>query len=270
MVLNYRKSIGSIVATALLIVVAVLGVISFQIWFIPYSNVISNNIENKTNNELKLDNISIELLLENKLYIKNNLKNNLTVDFLEIGNKNCNISVNLSFGVNEIDVTDCITNIKTQTPDVVLIIDNIILQKQFYFKLPQCDVLDGIKLNSGENYSFSNSSYGFSTCYYQERFCRGKVLNGSNDFNFAQCTSYYDLSCLTDDDNDGFINSSCAIYPVGNTNLSGHFDVNDENNIVKPNLDCIFNGFKNSTQCLNNYIINGCGAGTVLDISTNL
>jgi len=77
------------------------------------------------------------------------------------------------------------------------------------------------------------------------------------------------LTCLTDNDIDSFIASSCAQYPMTVKSFEGHLDVNDGNDaLLEPDMDCVFSDYKD--HCEGNFIVDGCGTGTVLDTGTGL
>ncbi len=132
---NYKKTISPVVATALLLVVVVVSVVGFQTWF----GIFSSNMFSKTqiqSNDATDGTLGIETLIGNILYIKNGISDNLTINSLKIGGTICNLTnqVNLSLGMNEINVTSCVSNLSTNTPNIVLITNNKIIDKQVYIK----------------------------------------------------------------------------------------------------------------------------------------
>lgn len=141
----YKKGIGPIVATALLLVVSVVAVISFQTWFATFSSQIFTDIDTKsTDNQF-----SIETLVGDTLYVKS-LSDNFTINTIKIGGVDCNLNATLSTGMNNISVTDCLSSITTKTPNIVLISDSGIADKQVY--LP--NVINNNLLNSNTNTYF--------------------------------------------------------------------------------------------------------------------
>ncbi|MDA3855228.1 MAG: DUF1566 domain-containing protein [Candidatus Woesearchaeota archaeon] len=76
------------------------------------------------------------------------------------------------------------------------------------------------------------------------------------------------LSCITDNDGDGQILLTCALYLMTDTTYEGDLDVNDNNSTIQVDMSCIFNNDKSG--CLSNYVIDGCGSETVLDLGTGL
>ena len=278
---SIKKAISPVIATALLLVVAVVAVVGFQTWFGSYSSSMFTKVETQSNEASSDGTLAINTLIGNTLYVKNGVTDNISINSLKIGGIICNVTQNLSLGINEINVTTCLLNLSTNTPSIVLTTNTKILDKQVYLKditpnvvsessFANCSAIDGIQLNHTQAAVFYNSSSGFSTCYSQTRTCNDGNVNGTSSYNNSTCISYYDLSCSTDNDADGFINSSCANYPMTNTSFIGSLDTNDNNNTIYPDMSCIFNSGKNTTSCINNFVVDGCGSGTVLDVSTGL
>ena len=67
----FKKSISPVVATALLLVVAVLSVVAFQTWYETFSSKLLADSEQKNN---LINNVDILLVQDNILYVKSNLK----------------------------------------------------------------------------------------------------------------------------------------------------------------------------------------------------
>ncbi len=77
--INSKKEISPVVATGLLLVVAVIAVMSFNTWFNTFQISILSNIETKSNNASLRGSLKIDALIRNKLYILNNLRDNLSI-----------------------------------------------------------------------------------------------------------------------------------------------------------------------------------------------
>lgn len=125
---RFRKAIGPVVAIALLIVVAVVAVIGFQNWFGMYSS----GVYVKTEKESQTTSVnSIETIVGNQLYIK--VKDNTSIKKVLIDGNECFFTGNIS-GVQNISVEDCIDNLSTSSPEVVVILDDKIISKTIYLK----------------------------------------------------------------------------------------------------------------------------------------
>jgi hypothetical protein len=127
-----NKAIGPVVATALLLIVVVVAVVGFQNWFQSYQSSMFSDVEIKNNSAT--NGLSIEGLIGDFLYVINNIQDNLSIGELKIGGNTCMITSNLTLGMNEIQVSSCIGNLTTSTPDIVLITDKTIVSKTVYFK----------------------------------------------------------------------------------------------------------------------------------------
>ena len=198
-----KHGISPVVATALLLVVGVLAVVSFQTWFESYSSILFAKSEQQSSSAA--ENIQIENLIGNTLYFKNTNGNNLTITSVKINNIDCNVTSNLSNEIIELNVTLCLEDLSNSTPEVVVYTTSGIYSETFFIKdlsiystIPLSCTLNGTTVLHGENYSFYNSStvaYG-SSCSSQLRTCDDGVLNGSSSFNALSC-SVSSLNCLS-------------------------------------------------------------------------
>jgi hypothetical protein len=131
-----------------------------------------------------------------------------------------------------------------------------------------------------------NGSYGLGLVEFDLRGCTGNassstfeiavytdkgviseyVVYSGNSISLGSLSS--SLICDTDNDGDGFINFSCASYPMTVLTLEGHLDPDDFNATVEPDVSCVWNN--NKSNCLSNYVIDGCGTDTVLDTGIGL
>ena len=85
MVFN-KKAISPVVATALLLVVAVVAVVGFQTWFQTYQSGINTKVEQQSNAGSA---VSIERLENGTVYLKNGGVDVLTADITVGGSSNC-------------------------------------------------------------------------------------------------------------------------------------------------------------------------------------
>ena len=129
---NSKKALGPVVATALLLVVAVAAIMGFQTWFQMYQSNLNSDVEMKSNTNL--GNTQIETLVGNTLYFKNGGSSNITITSVKIDGIDCNVTQNISGGVQPLDISQCINNITTSTPDIVVFTDNGIYQEKTYIK----------------------------------------------------------------------------------------------------------------------------------------
>ena len=123
-----KKAISPVVATALLLVVAVTAVVGFGSWYDTYSSSMFVGAETRTNSA---GSISIEHVGNNGiLYVKNSGTNNITIDSVEISNVDCDLNQSLAPGVNSVDISSCLD--ESGSNDVVITTPSGIIEKEFY------------------------------------------------------------------------------------------------------------------------------------------
>jgi len=192
-----KKAISGIVAISIMIAVSVIAVVGFEGWFQIYSTSILSNVE--INSKDTDSNSKIETIISNTLFFKNNQESNLTIKTIKIGDKVCNISnLNISLGVEQIDLKKCTLNMTSGTKNVVIVTDNNIYEKIMMVEgIPLGCSLDGVMINDENSYIFYNSTnvpYG-STCSGVSRTCSNRILSGDNNYNYSNCT--VDSVCTT-------------------------------------------------------------------------
>ncbi len=158
----HTKCISPIVATALLLVVAVVAVVGFQSWFGTYSTKILSGVESSSVNDVRTS--QIETIVGNNLYLKNDYEN-LTIKDIKVNGYSCfDSETNYAKGILEINITDCISNLNVSTPDVVVITDKGLIEKKIYVKhvnitetssisLASCSLNDTI-IENGSSHTF--------------------------------------------------------------------------------------------------------------------
>ena len=187
-----NKAISPVVATALLLVVAVVAVVGFQSWFGSYSSGVFSDIEIQSNSALD-STLKIESLIGDILYIINNIQDNLSITTLKIGGNLCTITDNLTLGMNEVPVSSCVSNLTTSTPDIVLITEKNVVSKTVYVKdsvSSSSSSLDCSILNGGEWVLVPGASE-FCVMKYEAKFYdyTGKANTDSyNTWNWGTAT----------------------------------------------------------------------------------
>lgn len=148
-----KKAISPVVATALLLVLAVVAVVVFQGWFQTFSSSLFVDVEKK--GSISNLNLGIENLIGSALYVK--AGDGLNITSIKIDGNNCNIS-DYFYNISKINVSNCLYNLSTSTPEIVLITDKGIISKFVYIK----------NLNSNENESFLSSTDNWVIRFDQE------------------------------------------------------------------------------------------------------
>jgi len=128
-----KKTISPVVAIALLLVVSVLAVVGFQSWFQTYSSSTFTNVEIQSQSG---DNVDIQGIVGNSLYIKKSNDENECL----------NVVGNYSDKIIELNVSDCLENLSTSTPEIVVHSKNNILQESDFIK--NSEILNNLIINT--------------------------------------------------------------------------------------------------------------------------
>lgn len=275
----YRKGIGPVVAIAMLLIVATVGVVGFQNWFDDYSSKTFVDVESKSNTAID-KNLNIEIIEGNSLFIKNDIGDNLSVTILKIEDNICNLS-NLSLGMNEIDISDCLNNTGSVV-DVVLISKSNVLVKTLFVKslsaVNSCTdpdlIAENIKLgidilgvvgtysggiidNDGDGY------YSLNDCNDSDLGI-GFAVDGTCD---GDGDGYIDFSAGGSDSCDNNLNSDCKNITDG---LIRHYNFEDNTNDYFGIADGVaYNGLS-YTDCKFSRCANFDGSNDYVLVNDNL
>jgi len=114
------KAISPVVATALLLVVAVVALINFQSFYSTYSSGLLSDTEKKSNVGV----IDLEYLASDKLYVKSPSDDNLSYSDIKIDGKSCNLNGTFSKkGLAELDLGFCTQGMEAGYKEVVFVTD---------------------------------------------------------------------------------------------------------------------------------------------------
>ncbi len=228
---NNNKSISNIIALMLLVFVVVLSVTIFNIWFTDYySNILSITEQNS----LIKSKPTIETVIGNTLYIKNS-GSNVTIKQIQIDGINCNIDqATYSTAIFEIDLNECLKNITSLNPEIVVITDKEVLEKKIYVKntLKSNCVLNGFVVTHGLSDFFYNSLNGTNgSCDSIIRTCNNGILSGNDSYIYRSCTSDCYIDNMTT-----VLNGNNMLFYLSEFSVSG----------------CV-----NETRVCNNGVLNG-------------
>jgi flagellin-like protein len=142
-----KKAISPVVATALLLVVAVVSVVGFQGWFTEFSSSMLVDIETQSSEQ---SSVSVEAIVGDKLYI--NSKNNVSITSIKINNIDCNINTSIK-GLENFNISDCIQNVSGSANIIIVTNSGIFESYKFisgssssYLSVPaalDCSILNG-------------------------------------------------------------------------------------------------------------------------------
>lgn len=140
-----KKAIIPIISMSLLIIVVVVAIISLQNWFSNFNS----NIKMKVENQNTVNNIEIENLIGTILYLKNLNSIDIIINSIKIGDKTCNIdSQNISPGLQEINISDCVDGNLGTINEVVVISDQNVYSKSIYLEEEISDTAQEVNINS--------------------------------------------------------------------------------------------------------------------------
>ena len=105
----YKRAIGSVVAMSLILVIGVGAVVSYQVWFNEFTSGLFVKVEEQT--DLRSTDTRIEVISSGRLYFINGY-DSLGINEIKIGPNTCsNSSATYSQGIQEIDVSSCVSNL---------------------------------------------------------------------------------------------------------------------------------------------------------------
>jgi flagellin-like protein len=219
MLMINKKAISPVVATALLLVVAVSSVVGFQGWFSEFSSSMFVDVETQSSGQ---SSVSVEAIVGDKLYI--NSKNNVSISSIKINNNDCNINSSVN-GLDNFNISDCIQNVSGSANIVVVTNSGIyenykyISGDSIYLSVPA--VLDCSTLNGGEwSLVPGDATYGtsdFCVMKYEARWNGSGTINNSG---LGYCGNGNDYNVTTGCPLDGSVGveSKAADTPLSKVN----------------------------------------------------
>ncbi len=121
----FKKAIGSVLAVALLVLVAVLSVLAFNSFFTSYQSNLMVSVENSVNTDFSP---VIDALKGDILYLKNPNKN-LTIKEVKINDVDCNISGYFKDSLVSLNVSSCISTGAGNSYNVLVVTPTNLYQK---------------------------------------------------------------------------------------------------------------------------------------------
>jgi len=190
-----KLCISPIISTILILVVTILSVTSFLSWYSSYES----NLNTKIESTVKQGNsIIIETIAGSVLYVKSN--ENTTIKSIKLDNNICSLDLNLTIGINEIDISTCLNNLTRSNPSVSLVSDNQVLSKNIYIKTAIINttssqvpfsynncIFSGINISHNDNMTFYLQEFSGLGCVNEIRTCNNGVLSGS--YNYTNCST---------------------------------------------------------------------------------
>lgn len=249
----YKKAIGPVVATSLLIVLVVAAVVGFQTWFGTYSSNLNNDIEIESSQTFNSD--GIISLIDYDIYFKASQITNVTA--IKANNVNCNISLILNPGITNISVYSCIDNISASDIEITLLTDKDVFVKKFsngknshsYIVdnkvLPNLTFVSSLfpDLYFGESLTLNWTVINANSCVALGNWSGSKNnSSGSETFSSIYYPMSYSLTCTN---LDGFVTKNITLGVVD------RYWSNVVLSLQPDNLDSSFNDSSNSNHSLN-------------------
>ncbi len=150
-----KKGIGPVIASSLLIVVAVVAIIGFQTWFNSYSTTLFSDVESKSSSSVSQT--KIDQLLGDTLYFRNGFTENLTITDVKIGGNSCNLGSLTANGDSLTQISlnsNCTTNLTSSKIEAVVYTNKGPYSTYFYNR----NVSASASLSSNESEEESVSS----------------------------------------------------------------------------------------------------------------
>ena len=230
-----KKGIGPVVATALLLVVAVVSVVGFQGWFQTFSSNLFVDIEQR--GSISHLDLGIETLVGSNLYIK--AGSGLNITSVSIDGNDCGVS-GIYYNMSSIDVSDCLESVSTSTPEIVLVTDKGVSSK-IVFISGSSNNLGPIIIESDGNFNLLEN--GIITCNGASVGETGELggitytavsnqnlseMIGSNNINFYEtaCTSLVTTMNLGGSWNTGVFYNSNINPDISHWDVSNVQDMN--------------------------------------------
>lgn len=128
-----KKGLGAVVSTSLLLLVAVAAIVGFQGWFQDFSSGTFSDVETKSSSGSL--NTGIEDVIGNTIYFMNGNSENLSINSVTIDSIECpDLNDSYSSGIIELDVSDCISNITTSIPEIIIYTDTGLISETVFIK----------------------------------------------------------------------------------------------------------------------------------------
>ncbi|MFW5704974.1 MAG: archaellin/type IV pilin N-terminal domain-containing protein [Nanoarchaeota archaeon] len=139
-----KKAISPVVATALLLVVAVVAVVGFQNWFGSFSSEVFADVEQQGSDSINQE--DIKAVIDDEIYFVNGKSRDVTIQEIKIGDKVCNLSnLNVGSGMQNLSLNNCTQNLSSGYYDVVVVTDKNIISRKMRVEGETPGLCDNLK-----------------------------------------------------------------------------------------------------------------------------
>ena len=193
-----KLGLGPVVATSLLFIVAVIGIVGFQSWFNTFSTSTLSSVESQGS----LSNVDVQTLIGSNLYVANTGTSNITLSSIKIGGVNCDLSTSiLEPGINEIDVGTCLIQNTRGVQEVAIYTDNDVSSEKLAIKTENLET-PYLTFSSNSSLIPYNSSvllswqsWNLDSCTASRNWSGAKSLSGSEVQSNLLENKTYTLTC---------------------------------------------------------------------------
>lgn len=125
-----KKGISPVVSIALLLVVTVISIISFQTWYESYQS----NLFSTMSSSSSIDNFEsrVQGIFNDQLYV--NGGEGILITRVEIDGYECSLATGEVTGLEGLDISDCISQISTDTLKVLIFTEDNVISESIYIK----------------------------------------------------------------------------------------------------------------------------------------
>lgn len=185
-----KKGINSVVAIALLLIVSVVSVVSFDSWSKIYLDTVFVGAEQKSSDSADVS--GIDKVLYSDLYFVNGFSENITINSISYGGYDCNVSLNATPGINSISIQICYEKLDRDINELVVYTDAAIYSKKIFSKNNIVST-EEVSVTVG---SLTTSFVASSNCGVGQDKIIGYVESNNSHLEIASINGYGNSLCL--------------------------------------------------------------------------
>ena len=181
-----KNAIGPVVGTALLLVVTVVAIVTFQSWWVTYSSDMLVDVEKKSSSAV--ENTDVEIVHDNVVYFQSTTEN-LSISKIEVNGLNCDLeSQDYPFktkkGMNSIKLNSSCFENSSSISEIVVVTDDKVHTKYFTGKEISQENEDTIETGGFDETGFMN--YVSNYCYDPDDLYNYSSMTTISEFNTAE------------------------------------------------------------------------------------
>jgi hypothetical protein len=127
-----KKAFSAILGIMLILIVIIVGVITFESWYTDFHIDITTDVEEKGIKNTIEKGVEIDTIINGTLYIRNRGNENVSVNSVSLNDIDCQISQDIEPGLTNISLTNCMGNIDSYKLNPVIVTDSDVLDTIVY------------------------------------------------------------------------------------------------------------------------------------------